>query len=180
MPVTLNASGVELNGVQISAPPAGLTYKAAEYSTRQSIGTSPTTIWDASSYFLGSTGFTKKSSTSKIIVQGQCIGLDAYSYPYGGTHIRLRHSDGTDYYKHIGSQYTHNGDGAQTVFWKVNCYFTAANLGNKTGNFTVHWGYNNGNGGSGDKPWESVWNFNSSDDGRSRQQGSTTSVIEVE
>ena len=176
MPTKLTSTGIEINGVSQSTPAGSFTYSFSEYATRTAIGTqsggSFATMWNP-------IAFTKKTSSSKILVQGMCIGMDAYSYPYGATAIRLRHSDGTDYRKFIGSQYTHNGDGAQTVIWKVNCVWTGTELGSKTGVFNIYWDYGDASGSGGNKPWETYWNWNASDDGRARQQGSTTTVMEV-
>lgn len=173
---TLTANGIIIGSSELTAPGKSFTYGYAENNVRQGIpaqsGSSNATMWNPIS-------FTKKDANSTIIIHGQCIGMDAYSYPYGATNIRVRHSDGTDYRKYAGSQYTHNADGAQTVYWKVNVYFTAAELNNKTGNFNIYWEYGDRNGGGGNKPWETQWNWNSNEDNRAQQQGSTCHVLEV-
>lgn len=173
---TLTANGIIIGSSEVTAPAKSFTYSYSEYSVRtstgQQSGSSNFTIWTPIT-------FTKKDANSVIIVQGQCIGMDAYSYPYGATNIRLRHSDGSDFRKYAGSQYTHNADGAQTVYWKINVYFTASDLGSRTGSFTVNWDYGDRNGGGGNKPWETWWNWNASDDSRAFQQGSTCNILEV-
>lgn len=175
MSVSLTSTGLVLNSAAQDKASSSLTTNFTKYDVRTSTAltaSAKVTLWNSNT-------FTKKLTSSRILVQGLALGLDAWSYPYGGTWIRLRHSDGTDYTKYVGSQYTHNGDGAQTVIWKVNVLCSAADLGNKSGSFSVHWEYWGINNGSGDRPWESVWNWNSSDDARARQQGSTTTVMEV-
>lgn len=176
MATVLTSAGVTINGTSLSSAAKSLTYATAVNSSRQGIGQQSGSSFNA---MWNPVSFSKKTSSSTILVQGQCIGMDAYSYPYGATAIRLRHSDGTDYRKYAGSQYTHNGDGAQTVYWKINVYFTGSDLGNKTGTFNVYWEYGDRNGGGGNKPWETQWNWNSNEDGRAQQQGSTCTILEV-
>ena len=188
MATVLGPNGVSINGVLLSSPPSSIGMRAAKYTTRQNpsqqSGSSYYNMWNAHSYFYDTTGFgsnfNKKASDTTIIVTGQCIGMDAYSYPYGGTALVLTHSDGTRYVRNIGSTYNHIGQGNHTVYWKACAAWTASDLGNKTGNFGISWEYGDYGGGGGHEPWEGCQNPSSSDgDSRTRPQGSTTAVDEL-
>ncbi len=181
MAITLTANGYRINnGTEISAQADKVkTYNCGENSTRQQLSTTSGSIempWEAV------TNFTKKSSTSSIVIEGNMVGMDAYSHPYGGTMIRFRHSDGTFYEKQNGTLYCPSNDGNETVMWWCTGYFTANELGNKTGDFDMFWSHaaSNVGGDTGHKPWETWWNWNSNEDGRAYQQGSHTAIYEIE
>lgn len=181
MAITLTANGWQINsGTEVTGPTQKVkTYKNGENSTRQGIGFTSGSIlhmWETV------TNFSKKSTTSSILIEGNTVGMDAYSHPYGGTMFRIRHSDGTYYQKQAGSMYVPGDDGAQTVLWWWTSYFTAAELGNKSGDFDIIWAHSavNITGDTGHSPWEGQWNWNSNDDGRAFQQGSHTAVYEIQ
>ena len=180
MAITLTANGYQINSGPIITAAASKvnTYERGENHTRQGIsdtsGNTVMNLWEAV------TNFTKKTSTSGIVIEGNTVGMDAYSHPYGGTMIRLRHSDGTWFAKQAGSVYFGQDDGEQVILWHMTTFFTGAELGNKTGDFDVFWSHLAGNGQGGDKPWEQEWNWNSNEDGRAQQQGSHTAVYEIE
>ena len=181
MAITLTANGFRINnGTEVTSKTGSVsTLKTNENSTRQTIpnhsGAGTTYMWEAH------TNFTKKTSTSTIVVEGSCIGMDDYSHPYGGTSITLVHSDGTEYQKYVGTAYTANTGGNHAIIWWVSAFFTGSDLGNKTGDFDVKWGYGAGNNSGGpDKPWETYWNWDVNEDSRAYQQGSHTVVYELE
>ena len=181
MAITLTSNGYIINsGSEVTSKAAKLnTYKSGENGSRQNIpnhsGSGTTIMWEAL------TNFTKKTSTSTIVIEGSCIGMDDYSHPYGGTSITLTHSDGTVYEKYVGTAYTSNSGGNHAIIWWMCAYFTGSDLGNKTGDFDVKWGYGRyDNGGGPDKPWETYWNWDSNDDSRAYPQGSHTAVYELE
>lgn len=187
MATVLGPNGVTINGVLLNSPPSSIGMRAGKYTTRQNPGQQTSSsyynMWNAHSYFYDTGGFgskfNKKASDTTVIVTGQCIGMDAYSYPYGGTALVLTHSDGTRYVRNIGSTYNHVGQGNHTVYWKATMAWTASDLGNKTGDFNVSWEYG-ASSGSGNEPWEGNWNPSSADgDSRTRPQGSTTAVYEL-
>ena len=181
MAITLTANGYRINnGTEISTQADKVkTYNCGENSTRQSINTTSGVIenmWECV------TNFNKKSSTSVIVVEGNTVGFDAYSYPYGGTMLRFRHSDGTYYRKTIGTLYVPSEEGNHTVMWGWTGCMTASDLGNKTGDFDVFWAHSASNigGDTGHQPWNQQWNWNSNEDSRAYQQGSHTAVYEIE
>lgn len=180
MAITLTANGYQINSGPIITAAASKvnTYERGENHTRQGIsdtsGNTVMNLWEAV------TNFTKKTSTSGIVIEGNTVGMDAYSHPYGGTMIRLRHSDGTWFAKQAGSVYFGQDDGEQVILWHMTTFFTGAELSNKTGDFDIFWSHLAGNGQGGDKPWEQEWNWNSNEDGRAQQQGSHTAVYEIE
>ena len=180
MAITLTANGYQINsGTEVTSPAAKVnTYACGEYHNREGIqNTVSGSIMDM---WQAVPNFNKKTSTSGIVIEGNTVGMDAYSHPYGGTMIRCRHSDGTWYAKQAGSVYFGQDDGDQVILWHMTTYFTGAELGNKTGDFDVFWSHGAGNGGGGDKPWEGYWNWNNNEDGRAQQQGSHTAVYEIE
>ena len=181
MAITLTANGYRINnGTEITDSSGKVkTFNVGENSTRQSISQTSGTIenmWECV------TNFNKKSSTSVIVVEGNTVGFDAYSYPYGGTMLRFRHSDGTYYRKQIGSLYVPSEEGNHTVMWWWTGCMTASDLGNKTGDFDVFWAHSASNigGDTGHQPWNQQWNWNSNEDSRAYQQGSHTAVYEIE
>ena len=181
MAITLTSNGYIINsGSEVTGQADKVkTYNCGENSTRQGIGR--TTNGNIEMPWEAITNFNKKSSTSGIVVEGNMVGMDAYSHPYGGTMIRIRHSDGTFYTKQNGTLYSPSNDGNQTVMWWCTTYFTAAELGNKTGDFDMLWSHAAQNlGDTGHEPWEGQWNWNSNEDSRAYQQGSHTAVYEIE
>ena len=180
MAITLTANGYQINsGPIITAPAVKVNgYECGVYSNRETINDSTSNtvmnMWEAV------TNFNKKTSTSGIVIEGNTVGMDAYSHPYGGTMIRCRHSDGTWYAKQPGSVYFGQDDGDQVILWHMTTFFTGAELGNKTGDFDIFWSHLSVSGAGGDKPWEQEWNWNSNEDGRAKQQGSHTAVYEIE
>ncbi len=181
MAITLTANGYRINsGTEITAQADKVkTYNVGENSTRQGINQTSGTIMDMWECV---TNFNKKSSTSQIVLEGNTVGMNAYSYPYGGTMLRFRHSDGTYYRKQIGSLYVPSEEGGNTVLWWWTALLTASELGNKTGDFDIFWSHSASNigGDTGHQPWETYWNWNSNEDARSYQQGSHTAVYEIE
>jgi len=180
MAITLTANGYQINSGSIITSPSTKvkTYACGEYHNREGIQqTSSGSVMDM---WQAVPNFNKKSTTSGIVIEGNTVGMDAYSHPYGGTMIRCRHSDGTWYAKTPGSVYFGQDDGNQVILWHMTTYFTGAELGNKTGDFDVFWSHLSNSGGGGDKPWEQEWNWNSNEDGRAQQQGSHTAVYEIE
>lgn len=180
MAITLTANGWRINsGTEVTAVQSAVnTYESGENGTRQNINMQTATdqremMWECVS------NFTKKTSSSAIIIEGSTVGMDDYSHPYGGTIIRVRHSDGTIYDKTWGTAYIANTGGNHVIIWFTTAWFSGGELGNKTGDFDVFWGYGSNSGGS-NKPWEQEWNWNSSEDGRAQQQGSHTAVYELE
>ena len=180
MAITLTANGYQINsGPIITAPAAKVnTYECGEYHNRE--GINQTSSGNVMNMWEPVTNFNKKTSTSGIVIEGNTVGMDAYSHPYGGTMIRLRHSDGTWYAKQAGSVYFGQDDGNQVILWHMTAFFTGAELGNKTGDFDIFWSHLAGNNQGGDEPWEQEWNWNSNEDSRAQQQGSHTAVYEIE
>ncbi len=180
MAITLTSNGYIINsGAEVTGPVAKVnTYECGENHTRQNPPMTAANVvlnmWEAL------TNFNKKSSTSGIVIEGNTVGMDAYSHPYGGTMLRVRHSDGTYYYKEAGSVYFGQDDGNEVILWHFTSYFTGAELGNKTGDFDIFWSHGAGNGAGNDEPWEQEWNWNSNEDGRAQQQGSHTAIYEIE
>jgi len=188
MATVLGPNGITINGTLIDSPPTSIGVRASEYTTRQNpgrqSGSSYYNMWDTHSYFHDITNFgnrfNKKASDTTIIVTGLCIGMDAYSYPYGGTACVLTHSDNTRYVRNVGSTYNHVAQGNHTVYWKINCAWTGSELGNKTGDFRITWEYGDYGGGGNNEPWEGNWNPTTADgDSRVQQQGASTVVYEL-
>ena len=180
MAITLTANGWRINsGTEVTAPSGQKmkTYMSGENHTRQTIpdqsGSSKYMMWEPV------TNFTKKSSSTGILIEGSTVGMDEYSHPYGGTLIRCRHSDGSTYEKTWGTAYIANSGGAHVVLWFTTAWFSGGDLGNKTGDFDVFWGYGSNSSG-GNRPWEQEWNWNVNEDSRAQQQGSHTAVYELE
>ncbi len=181
MAITLTANGYQINsGPIITAPGATVKgYKRGEYSNRENI--QQTTSGSIRDMWEAVPNFNKKSSTSGMLIEGNTVGMDAYSHPYGGTMIRCRHSDGTWYAKQAGSVYFGQDDGEQTILWHMTAFFTGAELGNKTGDFDIFWSHAAVSlSDAGHYPWEQEWNWNWNEDGRAQQQGSHTAVYELE
>jgi len=181
MAITLTSGGYQINsGSVISSPAAKVNgYACGVYSNREGIQTTSSgsimDMWQAVP------NFNKKTSTSGIVIEGNTVGMDAYSHPYGGTMIRLRHSDGTWYAKQPGSVYFGQDDGDQVILWHMTTFFTGAELGNKTGDFDVFWSHAAVSlSDAGHEPWEQEWNWNNNEDSRAQQQGSHTAVYEIE
>ena len=180
MAITLTANGYRINsGSEVTGSTKTVnTYECGVNNTRQSIpghnGSGTTIMWETV------TNFTKKSSTSMIVIEGQCVGMDEHSHPYGGTTVRCTHSDGSIYEKYIGSVFIPNTDGSHVVLWHLSLSFLGNELGSKTGNFTINWGYGAGDNSGAHQPWHQEWNWNSNEDGRAQQQGSHTAVYEIE
>tara|TARA_B100000131_G_scaffold233783_1_gene225684 strand:+ start:1257 stop:1805 length:549 start_codon:yes stop_codon:yes gene_type:complete len=181
MAITLTANGYQINSGPIITAPGALVkgYKCGEYSNRENI--QQTTSGSIRDMWEAVPNFNKKSSTSGMLIEGNTVGMDAYSHPYGGTMIRCRHSDGTWYAKQAGSVYFGQDDGEQTILWHMTAFFTGAELGNKTGDFDIFWSHAAVSlSDAGHYPWEQEWNWNWNEDGRAQQQGSHTAVYELE
>lgn len=178
MAITLTSNGYIINsGAEVTGSTSKVkTYQRGENSVRQTIpdqsGSSKHMMWEAA------TNFNKKSSSSLIVIEGQCVGMDEYSHPYGGTLCRVRHSDGTEYDKTVGSVYLPNSSGAHVILWHLTLAYTGSDLGDKTGDFDVFWGYGGNTGGN--RPWRQEWNWNHNEDDRAQQQGSHTAIYEIE
>ena len=181
MAITLTSGGYQINSGSIITSPAAKvnTYACGEYHNREGIQT--TSSGSVMDMWQAVPNFNKKTSTSGIVIEGNTVGMDAYSHPYGGTMIRCRHSDGTFYAKQAGSVYFGQDDGNQVILWHMTAYFTGSELGNKTGDFDVFWSHAAVSlSDAGHEPWEQEWNWNSNEDGRAFQQGSHTAVYEIE
>lgn len=180
MAITLTANGYRIDsGSEVTSSATLVSgYECGQNDTRQNIpdhsGSGTTHMWESVA------NFNKKSSTSMIVIEGQCVGMDEHSHPYGGTTIRVRHSDGTNYEKYCGSVFIPNTGGSHVVLWHISLAFLGSELGSKTGDFDIIWGYGAANNSGAHKPWEQEWNWNNNEDGRAYQQGSHTAVYEIE
>ena len=174
MAVSITANGIQFpSGTQVSAGKV-ITFHYVEYGVRQSTpgNSGQTILWNANS-------FTRKRNDTYIRVKGWLPGDDAFSYPYGGTFVRLTSPGGTQYTTPGASHYMSNYEGQIHIHWFADYTWQPGEIAAETGTWTVSYGYGASNGGTGNKPWEDVWNPNASDDDRAIQTYSVSMVEEI-
>jgi hypothetical protein len=173
MPISITSTGVQFSsGTQPSAGKI-ITFDYVEYGVRQSTPTQTgnTDLWTANQ-------FTRKRTDTLIRVKGWLPGDDAFSYPYGGTYVRLTSPGGTNYYTYGASHYQSNYEGQIHIHWFADYTWLPGDIVAQTGTWTVRYGYGS-QSGNGNRPWEDVWNPNVNDDSRALQTFSVSIVEEI-
>lgn len=143
----------------------------AENSSRQSANSCNDCYW-------WSVGFTRTSGASDIRITGLTHGQNNYCYPYYGTKIRLTAPNGTNYTSDGGTHYLHTQyDNGNVPLWTEKLWPASA-INSQTGTWTVRFGW--GHTGSGNcRPFEMI-NYNSNEDGRAYQRGSSCIIREYQ
>lgn len=120
--------------------------------------------------------FTRQKTDSDIRVTGLTHMQGNHCYPYFGTAVRLVAPNGTTYLSDGGSHYFHteysNGNLAN---WTEKMW-TAGTLNSQDGGWKIQFGWHRGDG-SACKPCQII-NYNSNEDGRAYQRGSTAIIRE--
>lgn len=119
--------------------------------------------------------FTRILSNSDIRVTSHLPGTGAYCYPYFGTYCELVNPSGGTYRSYVGSNYQHAWPAAEVNFWN-DYMWTSNELSSETGTWSIRYGWQHT--GSGTCRIFNTWNYNSNDDNRAFQQGSTSVVKE--
>jgi hypothetical protein len=169
MAITLNSNNVTFNdgSVQTSGDKLVNVTVSSNSSRNASISISNQILWSHT--------FERLLSNSDIRVTSQLPGTSQYCYPFYGTYCELVNPSGGTYRSYVGSNYIHSNPNAEVNFYN-DYLWSSSELNNQTGTWTVRYGWANSDGG-GCKIFN-TWNYNSSDDGRAFQQGSTSIVKE--
>lgn len=169
MPITLNSGSITFNdgSTQVGGDRLVNVTVASNTSRNASISVSNQILWSHT--------FTRQLSNSDIRVTAHLPGTGSYCYPFYGTYCELVNPSGGTYKSFVGSNYQHSYPSAEVNFYN-DYMWTSSELSSETGTWTVRYGWQNSDGG-GCKIFN-TWNYNSSDDSRALQQGSTSIVKE--
>jgi hypothetical protein len=158
-------SSVTIPAIGISGSIIGYQHYQNNTRTALSAATSAT-LWSGISY-------TKKIAGSKLVIAGQLVFSNAYSYNLG-------------YWWRIGNsgnrmdsifQCHYPSDASRATSIKIGWFINAEYTTSDTGSLAIAIGWASVNGGS-DNP-ATVWNPNASDDARSQQHSSDLTIWEV-
>jgi len=144
-----------------------ITY--AENNTRTSCNT-------CTECYIWSVPFTRVDAASDIRITGLLHGQNNYCYPYYGTKVRITAPNGTNYSSDGGSHYLHTQyDNGNVPQWTEKT-FKASAINSQTGTWQARFGW--GHTGSGScRPFEML-NYNSNEDARAYQRGSSALIRE--
>ena len=136
-----------------------------------------TSISPSYNHWRWSVPFSREKSDSDIRVSGMMVGHNNYCYPYYGTRCSLVAPNGTRYISTTGSNYFHTQyDNGNVPQWTEKMWL-ASELNNQTGSgWKAEFGWSNDDGNNC-RPFE-MWNYNSNEDSRAWQKGSTCVIRE--
>ncbi len=167
---TVNTTILSDNSITVSKmgySGAIIGYQHYQNSTRTTLSaTTSYTLWSGISY-------TKKVSASKLIIVGQLVFSNAYSYNMG--YWWKIGNSGNRYDSIFQCHYPSDASRAASV--KIGWFINGEYSTTDTGSQAISIGWASVNGGS-DNP-ATIWNPNASDDARSQQHSSDLTIWEV-